>query len=149
MVRTGCKCSEVLPADRKKDAGPGFRQRRHGVVDVACMPPVVAGHRRPRRALERDVAHARPGTGEDRVAAHLRCEGMGRVDQVCDALGLKIPGEPVDATKAADARLDRLRRRPGSATGIRVHRRDACVRDDAREFTRLRRPTQQEDALHG
>lgn len=149
VMRAGCKCGQALPADREKDAGWGWGQRSHGGGDVARMPPVIAGHGRPRRALERDVAHARLGTGQDGVAAHLRREGMRGVDQVSDAFGREISDESRDAAKASDPCLDRLRSGPGRAAGIGVHRRDACSRDGPGELVRLRRPSQQEDALHG
>lgn len=149
VLRTGRKRSEVLPADREKDALSIFGERCHGGGDIAHLTPVVAGYGRPCRALERDMQHAALGAGEDGVAAHLGREGMRGVDQVRDALALEIVDEPRDAAETTNPRRKGLQGTPSRAPGIGVHPRDVGSRDGAGELARLRRPAQQEDALHG
>ena len=149
VVRTRSKCDEILPANREKDPGRGFGERFHGGIDAAHVVPRVARQGRPGRALERDVLHVALATGKESVPAHQGSEGMRGVDQVSDAFASEILDEPRNTTETSDPHGERLHGRSGRAAGIGEHTVHVCFRDSAGDLARLRRPAQQQDALHG
>jgi hypothetical protein len=76
--------------------------------------PIITRPCAPAFALEPHQRHAHLGTGGNRMTAHLRGKGMGRVDHMGDPLVLQIGAEPFDAAKAP------TRVGKGCATGAAV-----------------------------
>jgi hypothetical protein len=101
------------------------------------------------QAGERDQRDPGLRRGGGRMPAHLRGEGMGRIDQMGDAVVANIAHQPVDPAEPADPGRDRLRFGVGHPAGIAQHRRIAARGEQRRERARFGRAAEDEDGRHG
>jgi len=139
----------VLPADGQEHPGWLGGQSGHCRGEIGHVLPVVTRLGLPGRALQCQQRQTQPGTGLHRVAAHLRGEGMGRVDHMCDALGLQVLAQAIDAAEAAHPRGQGLGH--GGVGAARVGKHRIHVRGGQRlgQPARFGGATEQEDTLHG
>lgn len=149
MLRLVCKGLEVAAADGEKNTGGFDRQRCDGGRDIWNRAPVVAGTREPGRALVANERNSSVCAGCDRIAAHLSCEGMRRVDDVRYAFAGEILDEAVDAAESACANGQRLRYRRGGAARIGIDGIDTSRGQRASNLPGFRRAAEKEDAQHG
>ena len=149
MLRLRRERRDVLPPDREEDTRTRLRQGGHRGVEVVHLDPSIAGHLRPRRALQRDQPSFRVRAGVDRMAAHLGREGMRCVDHMRDAFAPDGVGKPTRTAKAADAGRQRLIGRRAGAAAIRIHGIDASARDLRGEQVRIGNSAQDKGASHG
>ncbi len=127
VLRIRRESLQMLPADAEEHtalrATKGLRRGR----DIIDFDPVVARQMLPRRTLQRQQRHGGDLAGGDRIRAHLRREGMGRIDDAVDALCTKVVHKAGNTAKAADTPGNsRWQRIPGAA-GIGQHRIDLPV----------------------
>ena len=139
----------VHPPQRQHDAARLAGQRRHCAGDVGYAVPPVALPDCPTGPGQRDVRDARLPCGGDGVGAHLRSEGVRRVDQMSDAHVPEVGGEPWDAAETADAHRNRLHLGHLHATGIAERRADATFRQRGRQRARFGRTAEDQDVRHG
>ncbi len=140
---------DVHPPQRQHDAARRPRQCRNRAGDVGYAVPAVALPGRPTGPRQRDVRNTGLLRSSDGVGAHLRSEGMRRVDQMSDARVAKVGGEPCDASEAADAHRNRLHLGRLHATGIAESRADATFRQRSCEGARFGRTAEDQDVRHG
>jgi hypothetical protein len=149
VLRLGREGIEMLAADGEEDALRRAFQRGDGGREVRDAGPVVAFGGRPGRAFQGDQRGAGGGAGGDGVGAHLRGEGVGRVDHMGDLFGLKVGDKPLYPAKAADAHVDRLAHRRLGPAGVGVDAGQARFGDRLGHEVRLGRAAEQEYACHG
>ena len=125
--------------------GQGRNSARH----IGHALPDVALHRLPRRAFKGQQRSLGDGCGLNGVAAHLRREGVGRVDQVGDGLLAQIAHQTRHPAKAANALGQGLAQRGLGASGVRENRVNALIGQGFRQFRSLCRAAKQKDAGHG
>lgn len=140
---------EGLAPDGQEDATRGFAQGCDGGVKVGDMGPVVPVARLPWRAFKGDQGGSRCLAGGDGIAAHLRGEGVGGVDDMGDGFGFEVMSQPVGATKAAHADRQRLGDRSFGATGVGIDRVHASLGQSAGHLCGFGRSAQKKDARHG
>jgi len=148
VLRPGAECGDVLPSDRKENAGALERQCRHGGGGIGCLDPRVARCFGPWRALERDQPRSGGCAGDDRVAAHLDREGMGSIDDVCDLFPSNVFGKAAGASETAGARRQRLRCRGARAPSIGIGRLNSRARDGIGKQVSVARSAQYKGACH-
>jgi len=140
---------KVLFADRQKDTRRTHGQGIDGGIHIRDMMPVITCPGKPARSFE--AAKRRTGLqgGGNGVAAHLRREGMGGIDDVGDPLAAEIFDQPFDPAKAADARGQRLGNRAFRPAGVREHRVNICAGQRPRQLRGFGCAAQKKDASHG
>lgn len=103
MLRLGCESRQVLPSDGEHHTPRGACEGGDCSGDVGHILPVIPWLRLPRRAGQGQTGQGFGFAGDQRIAAHLRGERVGGVDQMSDTLGAQICPQPCDPAKAADA----------------------------------------------
>ena len=149
MLRLGEEGIRMHTPQREHDAAGRTRQRCDRSRDVSHMGPAIPFLRAPCRARQGDMRDAGQAGGLDRMGAHRRGEGVGRVDQMSDAMHTQIIDQPGHAAKPADAHGDGLRHRPVGAPRIAERCRNTLIRQQSGQRARLRCAAQQQDIVHG
>jgi len=146
VVRTRLqKWLNVLAADGQKNARRLPRQRSHRSGDVGYrLPPVVrlAG---PRGALQREQGDTGRRAGLCGVPAHLRSEGVGGIDHVCDALRAQVFAQAHHPAEAAYAGGQGLWQRLCGTASVREHGRHLRCCQGACQLAGFAGATQQKD----
>lgn len=101
------------------------------------------------RAGQHGMGDVRQSRGVHRMGAHGGGEGVGRVDEMRDALARQIGGKASDAAKAADTHRNRLGARVVGAPGIAQHRALAPLGQCLGKRARLRGAAKDQDVAHG
>lgn len=116
----GCESIDMLSANGKEHppgrAGKGCNRS----PKVGEMGPAVTFACLPWRAFQSDQWNASGSTSGNRIAAHSRGEGVGRVDHMGDGFGGKVVLQLRNPAKAAHPHVDRLAHRGFGAPGIGV-----------------------------
>lgn len=141
--------AKVLATDGKEDSARGLAKGRDGGFKVGDMGPVVLRSGDPGRAFEGDQGRAGFPAGDHGVRAHLRGEGMRRVDHMGDGFGLDIGLEAFGAAEAAHADRQGLGDRGFGATGVGIDGVHLRLRQDAGHVRGFGCSAQDEDARHG
>lgn len=150
MLRLGRKGIDMLATDREKNALPGTCQRGNCAGDVLRCVPVVSGGGLPGWPCQRDQRNTKLVTRRNSVMAHLRCKGVGRVNDMGDGVFAQVGGKPIDAAEAADPMCDGLLLWSGNAPRIGERCRDASLGHHMREGGCLGGAAQdQEIVAHG
>ncbi len=102
VLRVGRELCQMHASNGQHDALRGEVQRRDSARDVGHMGPNVTRFRLPWRAGQSDQWDISQGAGDHGIAAHLRGEGMGRVNQMRNGLRTQKLRQPVHAAKAAN-----------------------------------------------
>lgn len=118
MCRVGGENLQPLAADGEEDARPLGGQSSGGGFQACHMAPIIFRSRSSGRALQRQYFYAGFRAGRYRVAAHLGGKGMGGVDEMGDGVFAQISHQPRHATKAPNARGQRLRQRGFRTAGV-------------------------------
>ncbi len=145
----GGEFGQVLLADRQENAGGRVRQGGDGTGDIGNALPGVPRPRHPGRAFQRGERHARLSAGGQGVPAHLRGEGMGRVDDMRDAFGPQVIAKAPDSAEAADTRGQGLGDRCLGPAGIGKDSRDPGACHGARERRGFGGAAEDKEARHG
>ncbi len=145
----GSKGLQGLLADGKKDPCGRIGQGSDGGFGIWHMGPLIAFPGAPRRALQRHQRQVQLGAGGDSIPAHPRGEGMGRIDDMGDALILQVSNQPFHAAKAAHPHGQGLRHGHGRAPGVGKDRIRPCLGQGAGKQACLGRAAQKKDAWHG
>lgn len=125
--------------------GQGRNSARH----IGDALPVVTLGRLPRRAFKGQQRRLGDGCGLNGVAAHLRREGVGRVNQVGDGVLAQVAHQTRHPAEAANALAQGLAQRGFGASGVRENRVNALIGQGFCQFRRLCRAAKQKDAGHG
>lgn len=149
MLWLGREGRDMHPAKRQHDATGRPVQRLHGGRNVADMGPAVALSRLPCWAGQHGMADIRQPRGFHRMGAHGGGKGVGRVDQMRNALSLQIGGKASDAAKAANTHRNRLGARVVGAPGIAQHRAIAPFGQRLGKRACLRGAAKDQDVAHG
>lgn len=129
VLREMREVGEMLTADRQEHPLAGTVQRRRGTRDVGNMGPVVLRCCRPRRPLESTKRHLGQGAGLQGIAADPGRKGMGRVDDLPDAVALQESRKPLGSSEPADMHGNRLSAGVGHASRIGQKRRPPRLGD--------------------
>lgn len=148
MLRLRGKVPQVLLADGQEDANGYVRQGHYGGRDIRHMGPAIPSAGNPWRAFVSTIGDARTSAGGNRVAAHLRGEGVGRIDDMGYAFILEIAAKPLGPAKAADPCRQRLGDRRIGAAGVGKNRVDPQRRKAAGKLAGFGRSAQKKDARH-
>jgi len=140
---------EMLAANGEEYAGVLVGQSGGGSCHILNLDPVVGWRPSPRRPFECDQRGAGRGTGCDSIAPDLGCEGMRGIDEMGNALGSDVVGEPVRAAETADAGRQRLRCRGLSAASVGIDRVEPQARRRVCEPVGFAGSAQDEGAHHG
>lgn len=119
MLRVGRELGEVHAPNRQHHARRRTIKRGHRTGNVRHAHPIVPGLRRPGRARQRHERHACSLSRDDRVAAHLFGERMGRVDEMRDLVLLEVGRQTLRAAEPAHALRQRLSQGSRHAPGER------------------------------
>lgn len=149
MLGTCSKVLKVLATDREKDPGRIARQAGDGGGYVGHRGPAILGRGAPGFALQCQQGQAGQTCGLHRVAAHLGGEGMGRVDDMGDRLGLQPGHEAADAAETTDAGGQGLGLGRLGSTGVREDGRNPLIRQGFRHGRGFGGAAKQKDAGHG
>lgn len=141
--------AKVLATDGKEDSARGIAQCGDGGIKVGDVGPVVLRSGGPGRAFKGDQGRAGFGAGGHGIRAHLRGEGMRRVDHMGDGFGLDIGLEACGAAEAAHADRQGLGDRGFGATGVGIDGVHLRLRQDAGHLSGFGRSAQKKDARHG
>ena len=127
MLGLGREGVQMHTPDRQHYVFRRTIQRGNGGVNIRNESPIIAGFGLPLWAGQRDQFGAGLRAGRNRICAHLRGKGVGRIDHVADAIFGDVVGQTCDAPKAADARLQGLAF--GSRNAARVGKCgvDTCI----------------------
>ena len=123
VLREMREVGEMLTADRQEHPLAGTVQRRRGTRDVGNMGPVALRSCRPGSPLESTKRHLGQGAGLQGIAADPGRKGMGRVDDLPDAVALQEGRKPLGSSEPADMHGNRLSARVGHASRIGQKRR--------------------------
>ena len=140
---------KVLATDGEEDAARGLAQCGNGGFKVGDVGPVVAFTRQPGRAFEGDQGRSGFRASSDGVRAHLRGEGVGRVDDMSDGFGPEVGLQAFDAAKAADADRQGLGDGGFGATGVGIDGIHARSGEGAGHLRGFGGSAQKKDARHG
>jgi hypothetical protein len=111
MLRGCLEGRELESPDREEDAARRGTDRLRRLGHVADLDPSVTGFPQPRRARHHDERNSGALRRGDGIARHLLGERMRGIDDEIDLLPGEKGHEPVDASKAADAKGHRRRER--------------------------------------
>ncbi len=139
----------VLPANGEEDVGRVIGQGGHGCGTVLNHVPLIAGHRLPRLALQRQQRQASNGGRINRMRAHLGGERVGGVDDMGDGLRTQKVGKAGHAAKAADPHRQGLRQRYLGSSGVRENARNTLICKGNRQGRGFGRTAKQKDSGHG
>lgn len=103
MLRGCGKCADVLLADGEKHTLRSPAKRGNGLIVIRHADPAIASPCLPGRTLEHAIGDAGFAGRGARIQAHLRCKGVGRVDQVRDIVRTHIGRQSFNPAKAANA----------------------------------------------
>ena len=103
MFGTGQKGLQVLPSNGQKNSGWRLRQAAGCALHIGNPLPNISRLGLPSRALQSQQRRTSDGAGGDRVAAHLRCEGVCGIHDVGDAMLPNPDAQTFNATKTAHA----------------------------------------------
>lgn len=142
VLRLSEEGGEMHPADGQHDAGGRAIECGHGAVYVRDVQPAIARRGRPGRAGQSQERHPSLSAGSRGMAAHLCREGMGRVDDMGDALIAEIRHEPFDPAETANPLRQRLRAGCCDTARERHDAIDPAFGHGARESRRLARAGQ-------
>jgi len=145
----GGKGRKRLFADGQKHPRRAVGQGGDRGRDVGNVGPAVTGLSLPRRALQHRQRHIRLGAGRNGIAAHLRGERVGGVNDMADAFRLEIGHQPRHPAKAADPDRQRLRHRRGGTACIGIDRFHPRAGKGAGQQAGLGGAAQKKDACHG
>ncbi len=140
---------EVHPADGEEDAGRRIGQGAGGGGDVGDVRPGIARPGLPGIAFQRHKRRSRHRRGQDGIRAHLRGEGMGRVDQMGDGLIAQVTRQPLRPAEAADAGGQGLRARRLGSARVGQGGVNACLCQGAGKAGGIGGAAQKKDACHG
>lgn len=143
------KGRDMHPSEREHHPLRGPRERSDGGLDIGDKAPIIASDRRPSRPGERDRRHPCGTSSGDRIRAHPRREGVGRVDQMRHGMRAQIAIEALDAAKAADAGRHRLRLGVGDAAGVAERRADTALRERTGQGAGFGGAAKDQDIAHG
>ena len=149
VLRMVGKDGQRLLADGQKDPRRHLRQRGGGGFNTWQMGPIVGGSLGPRGPFKSGQQDACLRAGGMGITAHLRGEGMGRVDHAGDVVLRDKRQQSGHAAKATHAGGQRLRHRGRRASGIAEQRIIATVGQRAGEAGGLCRAAKNEGARHG
>ena len=98
---------QVLSANREEHAARLGSKSLRRCRDIIDLGPMIAGHRLPGCAFERQQRYSGDVASRNGIRAHPRRERMRRIDDAVDIFCTKIVREARDAAKATDAPRDR------------------------------------------
>jgi hypothetical protein len=148
VLRFGAEGGDVLPADCEKHASALEGQRHRSGSDIRHIDPIVAGRPGPWRTLKRDQPCSGESTRQNRVAAHLGCEGMGCIDDMRDCFATNVFGKTVRSAETAGTRRQLLPGRGARASTVGIGRVKPGPRDSIRKQMSIARSAQDEGAYH-
>jgi len=119
MLRSRGQWLEFRAAERDKDPARPLPQSAHGISDIACFDPAVAGNSAPWRPPQHNQRHSRVARGRGGIRRNDIGVRMSRVDDSVDPFVAQIVGKTGSAAEAATADRHRLRRRRLGAAGQR------------------------------
>lgn len=125
VLREMREVGKMLTADRQEDPLARAVQRRRGARHVRNMGPVVLRFFRPGGPLEGAKRHCGHGAGLQGIAADPGRKGMGRVNDLPDAVALQECRKPLGPAEPADMHGNRLLAGTGHAPRIGQKRRPA------------------------
>ena len=106
-------------AERDKDPTRPLSQPAHGISNIACFGPAVAGNSAPWRPPQHNQRHSRVARGRGGIRRNDIGVRMSRVDDSVDPFVAQIVGKTGSAAEAATADRHRQRRRRLGAAGQR------------------------------
>lgn len=145
-------CGEGLKglfADGEEDPCGRLWQGSNGGFCIWHMGPSVAGLGAPRRAFQGNQRKVQFGAGVEGIAAHPRSEGVGRVDDMADALIFQVGDQPRHAAKATYPLGQGLRHGCRRSAGVGKDRIRPGIGKRAGKRTCLGRAAQKKGAWHG
>lgn len=148
MLRFGGKHRQILLSDCEKNPRRGLRQRRDRRRYISHMLPSIIRSCLPGRAFKGAERHGGRSTACNRIAAHLRCKGMGGVNHMSDDFTAQIGGQSFGTAKSTNTRGQRLFHGFCRAPGIGKHRVMSRLRQSLGQPGRLSGASQQKDACH-
>ncbi len=143
------KGAKGLLADGQKNPRRRIGQRRDGGFGILHVGPLIAGLRGPWRAFKGRKRQGQFRAGGDGIHAHPGGEGVGRINDMGDALICQVGHQPRHAAKAADPLGQGLRHGRGRAPGVRKDRICPGICQGAGKQACLGRAAQKKDAWHG
>lgn len=135
-------------ANGQKHAPSRTGQRVNRTLDIRYMLPIVTLLRDPSRSGQRSQRSRCRNAGFDRIAAHLRGKGVGRVYDMADPMFADVTRQPLRSSEASDARWYRLRAGAVHPASIGIGGRDALLGDGFYQSIRLGRTTKNQEVGH-
>jgi len=148
VLLLGAERGDMLPADGEKDTSAFDGQCRDSRSDIIYLDPVVTGCFGPWRTLKRDKLGSGRRARADRVAADLRREGMGCVDDVRNSFPMNVFGKPARTAETADPGRQQLFGRGAGASRVGIGRAQPCARDSVGKQMSVAGSAQYEGAYH-
>lgn len=149
VLRTVREIGKVHSADGQEDARRGFGQGAGGGRNVRDLGPAVAVQWRPGFAFQRDQRRVGHRCRRDGIRAHLRGEGMGRVDQMRDGFRPQVCRQPPRTAEAADADRQRLGSGRFGSSGVGQDCVQTCPGKRGCKAGGIGGAAQNKDARHG
>ena len=101
VLRLCRKGRQVLLSDREENSRTPIREGCNGLLQCGKLGPAITRVGLPSRAFKRTQCNTRVSTGTNRIAAHLRREGVRCINHMGDVLVSQVGHQPLDATKPA------------------------------------------------
>lgn len=140
------KILKVLSANCQEDPAGRRGQGLQGGRLIRHMAPAIVRPGLPGRALQRDQRQVQPLAGSHGMAAHLRGEGMGRIDEMRDRFVLQVPDKACDSAKSTDTRRQGLGQGRLGPAGVGKHARNGGIGQRTGQQACFGRAPQNEDA---
>ncbi len=148
MLRLGCEVMKMHAANCQEDAAGWTRQRFDCTVNIPYVLPVVSSLRDPGRPRQRGQWHRGLSAGFHRMTAHLRGKGMGRIDNVADAVLADVLHQPLCTTKPANAHGHGLRARAIDTSSVGIRGGNTLIGNRFCQSIRLGRTTKNQEVGH-
>ena len=134
-------------AERDKDPTRPLSQPAHGISNIACFGPAVAGNSAPWRPPQHNQRHSRVARGCGGICRNDIRVRVRRVDESVDAFVAQIVGKTGSAAEAAAANRRRLRRRRlGAASQRHDDFKIGAPGQSLGQFSRFRGTAEDKDA---
>ena len=149
MLRARGERCQMQATERQQDAQWTPIECGHGGGDIRDLTPAVPILRAPGRPCQRQQRDLCTFAGRDRMRAHGRREGMGRINDVGHRVFAQVCHQPLDTSETAAAHRDRLLAGLRHASRVGQHGALAAAGQLQGQRTGLQRAAENKDISHG